>query len=167
MSCVQGAQTLLAGFLQLCSVCEDDHWRPQQSRVDNKYWPYIDVIGHVESASEDAKTLLQRVGAWEEYGKSGWGEFGNSSIFESEGASGAGTHVTWAQWQVWKWCTPEVELEVSTTTDYDNITYESNLWSMKYKNGVVVGLQANGTSTFNRKNALGDLWLCQVHHQTF
>jgi hypothetical protein len=37
----------------------------------------------LETAADDARVLLQRIGAWEEYGKSGWGTNGNESIFES------------------------------------------------------------------------------------
>jgi hypothetical protein len=56
-SCVDGAQTI-TGFLELCLRCHDDHWRPQNRRVDLKYWPYIDHILHVESAVQDAEMLL-------------------------------------------------------------------------------------------------------------
>jgi hypothetical protein len=120
-SCVENAQTL-AGFLKLATVCQDDHWRPQNLRVDYKYWPYIDFVGHVENAAADARTLLKRIGAWEEYGETGWGKSGNSSIFESKDTSGAGVHATWASMQVWKWYTPEVEAEVETfyRGDYEN-----------------------------------------------
>jgi hypothetical protein len=120
-SCVEDAQTL-AGFLKLASVCQDDHWRPQNLRVDYKYWPYIDFVGHVEKSAADARTLLKRIGAWEEYGETGWGKSGSSSIFESKDTSGAGVHATWASMQVWKWYTPQVEAEVVNfyRDDYDN-----------------------------------------------
>lgn len=119
-SCVPGSQTLL-GFLKLCQVCEDDHWRPQHDRMDSKYWPYVDWVGHVEAAAKDAERLLRQIGAWEEFGASGWGD-GNSSIFEIKEVAGAGEHATWAQWQVWKWYTPEVEelVERFYQQDYEN-----------------------------------------------
>lgn len=110
-SCVPAAQTV-DGFVDLCKVCEDDHWRSQHDRVNFKYWSYIDHISHVEQATEGAKDLLQKIGAWEEFGRTGWGSDGNSSIFEAKGVSGAGSHATWSQWKVWKWYTPEIEQKV-------------------------------------------------------
>lgn len=120
-SCVENAQTI-HGFLQLCSTCEDDHWRSQHQRIDYKYWPFIDWVGHVETADQDAKDLLMRIGAWDEFGKSGWGADHQKSIFQSKEVTGAGEHATWAQWQVWKWYTPETEEEVERfyLKDYEN-----------------------------------------------
>jgi hypothetical protein len=120
-SCVEDALTL-EGFLRLVAVCHDDHWRPQGIRVDYKYWQYIDIVGHVENAAQGAKEILQRVGAWEKWGATGWGKHGNSSIFESKGVEGAGEHATWAQWEVWKWYTPALELRVEEfyRGDYEN-----------------------------------------------
>jgi Sulfotransferase family len=120
-SCVAKAQDL-QGFLRLCSTCSDAHWRAQNDRVDYKYWPYIDEIGHVETAAADAKKLLQRIGAWEEFGLTGWGHDGNQPIFGSKDADAAGIHSTYADWQVWKWYTPEIEQSVERfyQGDYDN-----------------------------------------------
>lgn len=124
-SCVEDAQTV-TGFLRLCSLCYDDHWRAQSTRLDFKYWPYIDHVGHVETAAQDAKALLQIVGAWDEFGASGWGG-GNSSIFESKTAGAAGmNHSTHADWQVWKWYTPETEqlVERFYQGDYENPLFQ-------------------------------------------
>jgi len=121
-SCVEGAQTI-SGFLKLCQKCQDGHWRPQHDRMEPKYWPYVDEVLHVESAADGAERLLRRIGAWEEFGASGWGPYGNQSIFQSKGTvGGAGTHATWAQWQAWKWYTPETEARVEGfyQSDYEN-----------------------------------------------
>lgn len=120
-SCVEKSQNL-EGFLRLCSTCADAHWRAQNDRVDYKYWPYIDVVGHVETAAEDAKQLLQRIGAWEEFGATGWGHDGNLSMFGSKKADAAGIHSTYAEWQIWKWYTPATEQAVERfyQGDYDN-----------------------------------------------
>lgn len=120
-SCVDAAQTV-SGFLELCKVCDDEHWRPQHSRMESKYWPYVDMVGHVENAAVDARMLLERIGAWDEYGSTGWGTYGNQSIFASKEVAGAGEHATWAQWQVWKWYNPESEAQVESffQGDYDN-----------------------------------------------
>ena len=37
-SCIDDALTL-GGFLDLCHTCKDEHWHPQNDRVDQKYWP--------------------------------------------------------------------------------------------------------------------------------
>lgn len=121
-SCVERAAESLSGFLALCRTCQDDHWRPQNDRMESKYWPYIDHVLHVENAFQDAKALLEKIGAWNDYGASGWGENGDLSIFGSKEVAGAGEHATWAQWQVWKWYTPENEVEVEGfyQGDYEN-----------------------------------------------
>ena len=78
-------------------------------------------MGHVESAARDAKELLKRIGAWEEFGASGWGENNNQSVFDSSSES-AVTHVTGAKWRMWKYYTPELEniVENFYATDYSN-----------------------------------------------
>jgi hypothetical protein len=118
--CVDSAQTA-SGFLDLIKTCEDDHWRAQYDRVDYKYWPYIDMVLHVETAEEDAKRLLQTIGAWDEFGQTGWSKDHQSPIF-GNAAKSAGDHATWSQWQVWKWYTPEVERQVEAfyRADYEN-----------------------------------------------
>lgn len=120
-SCVEDAQTL-PGFLKLCASCDDDHWRPQHQRMEVKYWPYIDHVLHVETAANDARRLLTTIGAWDDYGQTGWGSDGDLSIFQSKDRSGAGVHATFAQWQVWKWYTPESEIQVEQfyQCDYEN-----------------------------------------------
>lgn len=120
-SCIQGALTL-KGFLDLCKVCDDSHWRRQHERIDSKFWPYIDTILHTETAFTDAKALLEKIGAWEDYGATGWGEDGKYSIFQSKGKDGAGNHATWAQSKIFKWYTPESErlVERFYQTDYEN-----------------------------------------------
>ena len=59
--------------------------------MDDKYWPYINFVGHMENLAEDAKRLLRLVGAWQRYGASGWGKGGKDSIFQSK-AGGVGRH---------------------------------------------------------------------------
>jgi hypothetical protein len=120
-SCVEDAQTI-PGFLQLVRVCDDEHWRGQDQRVDAKYWPYMDWVGYVETAASDAETLLRKIGAWEEFGKSGWGDDGKNAIFQSTEQTGAGVHATWSQHKVWQWYTPESEklVERYYQADYTN-----------------------------------------------
>lgn len=107
--CVESAQTL-DGFLDLIEWCQNSHWDAQSNRMESKFWKYIDFVGHIERASNDAKKLLQHIGAWDEFGKNGWGTYGNQSIFES--SEDAGSHATWAKWRMWQWYTPELERRV-------------------------------------------------------
>lgn len=120
-SCIEGAQTI-EGFLKLCGVCEDEHWRAQHKRMESKYWPYMDMVLHVETAEQDAQLLLKKIGAWEQYGQSGWGSDDSLAIFASKEVSGAGEHATWSQYKHWQWYTPETELKVETffRVDYEN-----------------------------------------------
>jgi len=61
--------------------CRDPHWAPQRSFIDDKWWPYINFVGHMETAAADMEQLLRRVGAWEQYGTNGWG---GGAIFKSK-----------------------------------------------------------------------------------
>jgi hypothetical protein len=124
-ACIADAQTL-AGFLRLCERCDDEHWRAQNARLDSKFWPYMDFVGHVENSAADAQALLTRVGAWDEFGASGWGTDGTSAIFQSKGSGGAGTHATWSQWKVWQWYTPEIEQQVE---DFFRADFENPLFN--------------------------------------
>jgi hypothetical protein len=63
--------------------CLDPHWTPQWQRLEERYWPLLNFVGHLETAAQDAKRLLQNIGAWEDHGQTGWGHYGNESIFES------------------------------------------------------------------------------------
>jgi hypothetical protein len=88
--------------------------------MEAKYWKYIDFVGHVENAADDAKQLLKMIGAWEEYGKTGWGAKGDKAIFET--SKDSVSHATWAKWRMWQWYTPELETMVENfySADYAN-----------------------------------------------
>ena len=57
-----------------------------QREDGSKVFPLLDFVGHLESAEEDPRELLKRVGAWEEFGKTGLGVNHNESIFQSTNA---------------------------------------------------------------------------------
>jgi hypothetical protein len=63
--------------------CTDPNWDPQILRMEHKYWPYINFIrnSHHSTIAQDAQTLLQKIGAWETFGKTGWGDDGQQPIF--------------------------------------------------------------------------------------
>lgn len=65
------------------SMCRNDpHFQPQAQRMEHKYWKYINFIGHMETISTDVEQLLKQVGAWDDYGASGWPNT-NQAIFAS------------------------------------------------------------------------------------
>lgn len=117
--CIEKAQ-MLEGFLQLAETCKDTHWMPQSERMDPKYWKYVNFVGHLETAETDTRLLLQKIGAWDEFGKSGWGKHENASIFETP--DDAGGHATYSRWAVWKWYTQILERKVEEfySEDYFN-----------------------------------------------
>lgn len=118
--CIEDSQTIL-GFVDLCHVCKDDHWHSQHDRIDEKYWPYMDHILHYENAAEDTKKLLSAIGAWDQYGKSGWGRDGKQPVFEEVDETGDTERYATVQ-QIWKWYTPESEEQVEEfyRDDYKN-----------------------------------------------
>lgn len=71
------------GFANLINSCNEAVWRPQAHRMEPKYFKTLDFIGHYENIREDSRRLLERIGAWDEYGKSGWGVDGSEEIFDS------------------------------------------------------------------------------------
>ena len=70
-------------LLDLSLRCKSDQWQLQSHRMEDKYWKYINFIGHMESIQQDSKRLLEQVGAWEEIGALGWGSNGTERIFGS------------------------------------------------------------------------------------
>ena len=103
-----------SGFVDLAQHCPDNHWRPQSQRMERKYLHLLNFVGHLETAAEDAKRLLERIGAWEQYGASGWGANGDQSIFASKSDVG---HVTAnsssiSQSRMTRYYTSEIEQKV-------------------------------------------------------
>jgi hypothetical protein len=108
--CTTQAQTS-PGFLKLIQTCSDPHWDPQIARMEEKYWKYINFVGHFDRLDEDGPALLQQIGVWNEYGVSGWGRYGNQSLFQRTSASDQ-SHTTGSSGKIWQWLTPDLELEI-------------------------------------------------------
>ena len=126
----------LSGFLKLTESCHNPHWRPQGYRLgrnSRKFVPTLDFIGHMgPTIATDVKVLLERIGAWEDYGKSGWGPYGNESIFASRNDSSASHATSKSAKDSWnhllpKYFTPEVEAAVEERYDVDYNTPEFEL----------------------------------------
>ena len=82
--CLKKAQTL-SSFIELTQTCNDRRWIQQVQFMEQKYVSKLNLVGHIDTDEVDAKRLLVRIGAWEEYGKSDCGEHANESIFASKG----------------------------------------------------------------------------------
>jgi hypothetical protein len=125
--CVAAARESPASFMRFIEEqCDNAHWRPQNRRMEPKYWPFINFVGHMETIAEDAERLLRRIGAWENFGAHGWGspasendKQDNDSIFS--GRVGR-EHATGAHSKLLSYLTPklEQELEEHYADDYTN-----------------------------------------------
>jgi Sulfotransferase family len=118
--CLKEAQTF-PGFIKLVlKGCSNPHWDSQSRRMEPKYWRFIDFVGHMENAAVDARRLLESIGAWDEYGKSGWGPNGDKAIFE-QSTEDSLSHATHSKSKMW-WYTNELEKIVETfySADYAN-----------------------------------------------
>ena len=81
--CDSPVQNSFENFLHLIPHCPDPHWTSQSKRMGTHFWPFVNFVGHLETAPQDAQRLLQHIGAWDTYGKSGWGQSQNDAIFVS------------------------------------------------------------------------------------
>lgn len=88
-SCARKASRSLKDFLTVVQeiYCCDPHWKPQSWRIDKELWPYVNFVGYFESLATDVKLMLEKINAWNEYGLSGWGKFGNESMFAQASSS--------------------------------------------------------------------------------
>jgi hypothetical protein len=122
-TCSQVAKASLSNFLDMMQTCEDAHWRPQNRRMEAKYWPYINFVGRMETVADDAKKLLTSVGAWDQFGKSGWGQHRNVSIFGTKASGDGRKHATNARERLRKYyntSTLEQNIAFYYASDYAN-----------------------------------------------
>ena len=117
--CVEKARASLAGFLKVAYFCDDAHWRSQNRRMEDKYWPFLDFVGHMETLQEDAESLLRQIGAWEEFGATGWGPAGDEYIFQAKSGGIGRQHATNARKKLQEYMTPEVEEMVDEFYSHD------------------------------------------------
>ena len=123
VNCSTQASQSLQGFFELIQTCKDEHFTPQYLRMEGKYWPKINFVGHMDTVAEDAETLLNRVGAWERFGKTGWGKNGNSSAFGTKAGDPGRKHAKDAKDKLLTYfTTPELERQVEQhyRGDYQN-----------------------------------------------
>lgn len=65
-------------------------WMQIYDQIDEKWWPYINYVGNMDHLSEDAEALLRSIisdkdgkSAWENWGRTGWGESRRNSTATS------------------------------------------------------------------------------------
>ena len=63
-------------------------WNQLSKRIgEEKYWSYINFVGHIETISQDAERLLRTIGAWNDCCREGWTKNGFETFFESKSYS--------------------------------------------------------------------------------
>jgi hypothetical protein len=100
----------------------DVHWRTIYSRIDEKWWPYINFVGQMDNLKDDAKRLFSSVhsnvddvSAWDRIGESGWNGVKSSNCDDNLKAAipflgkGDAMHTTSARDKMKKYYTPELE----------------------------------------------------------
>jgi hypothetical protein len=129
-TCWEQTKTL-ASFFELTTRCHNPHWRPQGLRMEKKFLSTLDFIGHMGDIQMDVKELLETIGAWDDYGRSGWGPYGNESVFGSPRSQSAhptskSTDDSWTN-LLPSYYTAELEAAVEKRFDSDYSTAEFGL----------------------------------------
>lgn len=89
--------------------CKNTHWNPQHDRLQKaSNWKLINFVGKIENRMADTHLMLKQIGAFEEFGASGWGEFHNESIFQSNLA----VHKTGSSDKIKQYYTPKLRKRV-------------------------------------------------------
>ena len=110
-------------FLDLIHLCDQPHWRPQGKRMEPKYFDTLNFVGHFGTMRQDARRLLKSIGAWVNFGKTGWNSAcrNDSRIFLGVPSNGT----TYDFPGMTKKCYGEVGVDYFYRSDYE--TKELNL----------------------------------------
>ena len=113
------------------------HWRSIYSRIDEKWWPFINFVGYMDTISQDTERFLQSIRsewtgmtAWDAMGKTGWSDDerdcsgGTSAFLQMRGNH----HQTKARERMLSYYTPELEKVVESryADDLNNRFFELN-----------------------------------------
>lgn len=108
------------------------HWRSIYSRIDEKWWPYINFVGSMDHLANDTEKFLRSIhsskqdgiSAWDYMGKTGWGDDerdcrGGHSSFLGERDN---HHQTNARDKMMAYYTPNLErfVEYHYADDFNN-----------------------------------------------
>lgn len=113
------------------SLNKNVHWRSIYSRIDAKWWPFINFVGRMEYLATDTREFLQSIkssrhgmSAWDFLGKTGWGDderdcHGGNSSFLGERDN---HHQTNARDKMIQYYTPDLErfVEYHYADDFNN-----------------------------------------------
>mmetsp|Transcript_19017 Transcript_19017/g.26777 ORF Transcript_19017/g.26777 Transcript_19017/m.26777 type:complete len:360 (+) Transcript_19017:112-1191(+) len=112
--------------------CTNKHWEQMSSKVDSKWWPYMNFIGSYDNMHIDAMRLLQGLhsdsdpiegrSAWERYGQNGWGTSNGCENRPSKFLEiNTSYHNLGANSQMTKWYNPQAHslVEKYWASDYD------------------------------------------------
>lgn len=111
-------------FVNITQDCDHPYWRPQSRKMEPKYFPYINFVGHYETIEKDAKALLQKIGAWNKFGRGwgGWGEDGPESIFSA--------HSTWNVSSVSRLLSQDYDSVLATVGQNGSVFQSDYQWSL-------------------------------------
>jgi hypothetical protein len=129
--------------------CQDSHWNQQIRRMKPKNWKWINFVGHFENMQNDTRRLLKKIGAYEEFGATGWGESSSDinktlSIFEKNLAhhkTGSGNYMN-------KHYSPTLERLV---LQYYSRDYSFNLFNFTKPENYTEKLSERGGTTKKKK----------------
>jgi hypothetical protein len=81
--CVRNNLENFGEFLELINDCDEPYWRPQAQKMEPRYFNRLNFVGHYAKLKDDARLLLEQIGAWDDFGRSGWGQNDDDGIFHS------------------------------------------------------------------------------------
>lgn len=148
--CKQDASnwTFESFVLHVIPNCPDPHWMPQSQRVEAKYWAYIDYVGRIESAAEDARHLLQLLDAYQIFGTN---FTAGNSIF----AANAARHATYSSKLLRMYYTPEIERRVEEfyAADYSHPILNLTMFKIFSEVASVTNRSGNSEAIVVEKNS--------------
>ena len=130
--CIENHQDFSFFLLNITtSLNKNVHWRSIYSRIDEKWWPFINYVGNMDNIAADTKDFLQSIkssktgmSAWDFMGKTGWGNDerdcnGGNSPFLGERDN---HHQTNARQNMMAYYTPHLErfVEYHYADDFNN-----------------------------------------------
>ncbi|GFH56307.1 hypothetical protein CTEN210_12783 [Chaetoceros tenuissimus] len=102
-------------FLHRTQDCHNEHWAPQRSFVDEKWWAMMNFVGYMDTFTKDTHSLLSSVkhqvngtSLWEDVGSAGWGPEGKTGFMVKDEAA----HATSAHDHLREYYTPCLEMFV-------------------------------------------------------
>ena len=120
-SCVEKAETM-EGFLALTTWCNDIHWTPQSDRLPHKFLPMLNFVGYMDTLEQDLFRLLEKVGLWNDFGATGYGNYYNASLVDAYPVETQAT-----KRQMLQYYTPKMELFVEERYAMDYMVPEFGL----------------------------------------